>query len=141
MVNPLLGVWHNELGSTLFIDEVQGGLLSGRYQTAVSSSGCAHGIFQVVGVTDTESDGHNVGFTVSWNNASSKCSSVTSWSGQLLTDANNNPYITAFWLLTMESKQADSWWATHVGQDTFFPMPPSEAAIAGKSNTGRRSHP
>jgi hypothetical protein len=137
----LVGTWYNELGSTLVINQVQGGVLSGSYQTAVSSSGCAQGAFYVAGVTDTDSGGHNVGFAVSWNNGNSQCASVTAWSGQLLADSNGNPYITVFWLLTVETQAADSWSATHIGQDLFTQTQPPEHEVAQKSNTVRRSHP
>jgi hypothetical protein len=137
----LIGTWYNELGSILVISNVRRGVLSGSYETAVSSSGCAQGTFNVVGVTDTDSGGHNVGFAISWNNQNSQCASVTAWSGQLLSDANGNPYITAFWLLTVESTQANSWSATHVGQDTFTTQQPTADEVTQKSQAIRRSHP
>ncbi len=137
----LVGTWYNELGSTLVINQVQDGVLAGSYQTAVSSSGCAQGTFYVAGVTDTDSGGHNVGFTVSWNNQSSQCALVTAWSGQVLSDNNGNAFITAFWLLTEETQAADSWWATHIGQDTFRQTQPGEDEVAQKAKTLRRSHP
>ncbi|HYO49769.1 MAG TPA: avidin/streptavidin family protein [Chloroflexia bacterium] len=138
----LVGTWQNELGSTLTIESVQSGVLSGTYETAVSDGSCAGGIkFQVSGVTDTDSGGHNIGFTVSWYTGSPKCNSVTAWSGQVL-NPGPSQYINAFWLLTVESDQEDSWAATHVGLDVFQQGGSlSSEEIAEKSKVVRRSHP
>ena len=48
----LEGTWHTELGSTLVIDRVRDGGLSGTYKTALSASGSAKGSFEVAGRTD-----------------------------------------------------------------------------------------
>ncbi|HYP40611.1 MAG TPA: avidin/streptavidin family protein [Chloroflexia bacterium] len=141
----LLGIWVNELNSTLTIESVQSGVLSGTYATAVSAGACAQGTFLVSGVTDTDSGGHNIGFTVSWQNiqqgGQSNCHSVTAWSGQVF-NSESGPCINAFWLLTVESDQEDSWAATHVGLDVFEQVGSRSAeAIAEKAKVVRRSHP
>lgn len=137
----LVGTWHNELGSTLIIESVQSGVLSGTYETTGASGTCAKGKFRVSGVTDTEKGGNNIGFAVSWRNDLSNCHSVTAWSGQVL-NPGPSQYISAFWLLTVESSQAASWAATHIGLDTFEPGGSrSTEAIAAKSKVVRRSHP
>lgn len=136
----LVGTWFNELGSTLTITQVQSGVLSGTYQTAVSS-GCAQGTFNVVGVTDTDSGGQNVGFTVSWNNEESNCRSVTAWSGQVFNLNTGAAAIYAFWLLTQETSVSQLWAATNVGVDVFMQQMLSPEEIAEKSKIVRRSNP
>jgi avidin family protein len=56
----LEGSWVNELGSSMQIDSVLDGLVTGTYQTAVST-GCASGSFALAGRTDVESGGQSVG--------------------------------------------------------------------------------
>lgn len=133
------GVWYNELGSTLTIDSVNDGQITGSYQTAVSS-GCANGSFQVVGQTDTDSGGQYVGFVVLWKNAQSTCNSGTTWSGQLQ-GINGSAMITAFWLLTMEVDPGEEWQSTLVGQDVFTQTQPMAAEFAARPKLRRHSHP
>jgi hypothetical protein len=136
----LLGNWYNELGSTMTINDVTGGQIAGSYTTAVSSTGCAQGSFNLLGVTDTDSGGEGVAFSVCWLNTTSQCASVTAWSGQAQT-INGQDQIIAFWLLTVESAPAADWYATHVGQDVFTRAQPTKKQIANKSKVLRRSHP
>ncbi|MFY9622691.1 MAG: avidin/streptavidin family protein [Pyrinomonadaceae bacterium] len=136
----LTGTWFNELGSTMVIDQVANGVISGSYTTAVSSTGCAQGSFTLVGSTDTDSGGEGVAFSVCWVNSASQCASVTAWSGQAQT-TNGEDQILAFWLLTVESPAAQDWYATHVGQDVFTRAQPNDEQIASKSRMLRRSHP
>jgi hypothetical protein len=136
----LQGIWYNELGSTMVISQVNNGQITGTYGTAVSATACAQGIFDLVGRTDTDRGGEGVGFVVSWQNAQSKCESVTAWSGQAQ-NINGEDCIIALWLLSVESAPDQEWYATHVGQDIFTRSQPSADAIAKKSRTLRRSHP
>lgn len=132
----ITGQWYNELGSTLLIQEVQNGYVQGIYSTAVSSQGCAQGDFSVVGVTDTDSGGQAVAFSVVWNNDQSSCKSVTAWSGQVVDDQ-----ISAFWLLTLETDPTQNWQSTMIGQDVFTRSQPQAEDIATKQRLLRRSHP
>ena len=134
------GTWYNELGSTMTIDIVTNGQFTGSYQTAVSSSGCAQGVFPLVGQTDIDSGGQYVGFVVLWNNPQSNCNSGTAWSGQLQ-NINGAATITAFWLLTMEVPPTQEWASTLVGQDTFTQTQPKQEEIAAQSKLRRHSHP
>lgn len=136
----LQGTWHNELGSTMVISQVNNGQIAGTYTTAVSATACAQGSFDLVGRTDTDSGGEGVGFVVSWRNANSNCESVTAWSGQAQ-NIGGQDCILVFWLLTVESAPNQDWYATHVGQDIFTRSQPSADAIARKSKMLRRSHP
>jgi hypothetical protein len=134
------GTWYNELGSTMVITQVEEGVINGNYTTAVSSTGCAQGSFNLVGTTDTDSGGEGIAFSVCWQNDTSQCASVTAWSGQAQT-INGEDQIIAFWLLTVESALDQDWYATHVGQDTFSRTQPTKEQIASKSKTLRRAHP
>lgn len=134
------GTWYNELGSTMNIDPVANGQVTGSYITAVSETACAQGSFRLVGFTDTDSEGEAVGFVVIWENDTSECASVTAWSGQAQV-INGGEQITAFWLLTVESTSDQDWYATHVGQDTFTRTQPTKQQVEKKSLALRRAHP
>ncbi len=111
----LVGTWENELGSTMTINSVSpDGEVRGSYQTAVSASSCAKGTFPLVGRTNLPS----LGFVVSWTNDSSKCSSVTAWSGQLQTVRGENQIVTT-WLLTAQTVPRNNWQSTTINQDIF----------------------
>ena len=79
------GTWYNELGSTLFLEPISEAQFRGLYTTGVSATACAHGAFEIMGSTDTDSGGDTVGFTVVWKNNQSNCRSVTAWSRQAQT--------------------------------------------------------
>ena len=137
----LEGTWYNELGSTMQIEPLAGdGSLSGSYETAVSSSGCAQGAFSLAGRTDVDRGGQTVGFSVCWLNQGSECNSSTSWSGQYQT-VNGEEQITALWLLTQATPPASDWASTLVGQDLFTRQPPTSDEIAARSKIRGRSHP
>ena len=114
----LKGTWYNQLGSKLTINEVQEGELTGSYETAVSTSGCAKGAFPLVGRTNTNGNRQSVGFVVSWKNAQSNCNSVTAWSGQLQ-NVNGEEQLVTTWLLTVETDPKNNWQSTYVNKDTF----------------------
>lgn len=132
----ITGQWYSELGSSLLIQEVQNGYVQGVYSTAVSSQGCAQGDFSVVGVTDTDSGGQAVAFSVAWKNGQSSCKSVTAWSGQVV-----DVQISAFWLLTQETDPTQNWQSTIIGQDVFTRTQPRAEDVAAKQRLLRRSHP
>lgn len=135
------GTWYNELKSTMVIDPIVNGQITGTYTTAVSATGCAQGkTFTLVGRTDTDTGGEGIGFVVNWKNNTTDCESVTAWSGQAQT-INGEDQINAFWLLTVESAPNQDWYATHVGQDVFTRTQPTKDNIAKKLKTARRSNP
>ncbi|MFZ0769992.1 MAG: avidin/streptavidin family protein [Candidatus Sulfotelmatobacter sp.] len=134
------GIWYNELGSTMVISGVNNGQITGTYATAVSATACAQGTFVLTGRTDTDNGGEGIGFVVSWQNAKSRCESVTAWSGQAQ-NIGGEDCIVALWLLTVESAPDQDWYATHVGQDVFTRLQPSADSISKKAKTLRRSHP
>jgi hypothetical protein len=136
----LEGTWHNELGSTMVIDQVRDGGFSGSYSTAVSPTGSTQGEFQLVGRTDVDSGGEALAFLVCWQNDVSNRHSVTAWSGQAQT-INGQDQITAMWLLTLETSPEQDWYATHVGHDVFTRVQPTEEEIAEKGRLKQSSHP
>ena len=136
----LEGTWHTELGSTLIIERVRDGGLSGTYATALSASGSAKGSFEVVGRTDADSGGEAVVFSVCWKNDLSDCHSATAWVGQTQR-VDGHERISAMWLLTVETSPEQDWYATHVGHDVFTRAKPTEEEIAQKARTKQSSHP
>jgi hypothetical protein len=137
---PLEGSWYNELGSTMVIKTIDptNQTVLGTYQSAVSSSGCAQGVFPLVGSSDVLAGGQTFGWTVCWLNASSKCWSTTSWAGQLLED---NATITALWLLTMKVDPDEEWASTLIGQNVFTRNQPTEDEVVQALRTKRHPHP
>ncbi len=116
--NPV-GVWKNQLGSTLTITSVSsGGLVSGTY---ISPSGTQGDAYPLTGWTNTASPQSNgdhadlITFTVRWGGIGS----ITSWSG-VCKQVNSVPTITAPWYLTRSNSQY-SWDHTLAGQDVFTP--------------------
>lgn len=114
----LEGIWYNQLGSTLTINEVQKGGFTGTYKTEVSTSGCAKGVFPLVGRTNISRTKQSVGFVVSWKNELSDCNSVTAWSGQLQ-NVNHEDQLVTTWLLTVGTDPKDNWKSTFLNKDTF----------------------
>ena len=136
----LEGTWHNELGSTMVIEQVRDGGFTGTYTTAVSPTGSTQGSFQLVGRTDADIGGEAVAFLVCWQNDTSSRHSVTAWSGQAQR-INGQDQITAMWLLTLETSPEQDWYATHVGHDVFTRVQPTEEEITEKARMKQSSHP
>jgi hypothetical protein len=136
----LEGTWHNELGSTMVIEQVRDGGFTGSYSTAVSPTGSTEGSFELVGRTDADSGGEAVAFLVCWQNDTSSRHSVTAWSGQAQR-INGQDQITAMWLLTLETSPEQDWYATHVGHDVFTRVQPTAEEITEKARMKQSSHP
>lgn len=136
----LEGTWHNELGSTMVIDQVRDGGFTGTYTTAVSPAGSTQGSFQLVGRTDADSGGEAVAFLVCWQNDTYSRHSVTAWSGQAQT-INGQDQIITMWLLTLETSPEQDWYATHVGHDVFTREQPTDEEITEKARIKQSSHP
>jgi hypothetical protein len=136
----LQGTWCNELGSTLTIEEVSGGMVAGSYETAVSSGGCASGSYAVQGTTDTDAGGQSVGLTVTWVNAQSRCSSTPTWAGQYQ-EIGGQEVLTAMWLLVIDTTPEADWSSTLVGQDVVTRNEPAANAVAQVAAVKRHAHP
>lgn len=116
----LSGVWRNELGSRMILQQSTDGDLSGCYNTAV---GHAKNLYSLVGKTNLHlkavCDKASVGFTVAYQNDHFGDSmSVCSWSGkyQLL---DSQEIIETTWLLTRERSHESNWDSTLVGKNSF----------------------
>lgn len=134
----LEGKWYNELGSTLEIKADDDGRLSGTYETAVSSAGCAHGVFDLLGTTDVDAGGDTFGFSVTWKNKQSSCNSTTAWSGHYL---QGQEILKAFWLLSVKTDPGDEWGSTLVGEDVFTRQALSAERQAEIAARKRHPHP
>ena len=108
----LTGVWKNELDSTMTISTASLQSISGSYESLVSGSGSpVRGALQ--GVLSADSIAFIVNWTPTYN-------SVTSWTGLVLFDSNNNsPFIYALWNLTSSDPETAPWEAIHAGADLF----------------------
>lgn len=70
--------WGNELGSTLYIDNVsQNGLIKGSYINMAQGTHCKNKTYPVTGWVY----GDEVTFSVKWENPAESCQSVTGWTG------------------------------------------------------------
>lgn len=114
------GTWYNELSSQMNI-QVQNGLISGTYQSGVGSGAET---FALTGLINTQAQNNAaVGWVVVWTNATTDLTSVTSWSGEVQTDAQGNTTIETTWLLTQQTDAANNWESTLVGKDRFTQQP------------------
>jgi hypothetical protein len=107
----LLGLWENELGSTLDITNFNGTVFSGTYTSSVSS-----GQNPVSGPVEGTLAGDAVGFTVNWLPT---YSSVTSWNGLLLTDGSSLALYTLWQLASTPESELNYWESILAGADLF----------------------
>ncbi len=115
-VPGLQGVWQNELGSTMTITSFDGTIFGGTYSSAVSS-----GKGPVSGTLAGTLSGDAIGFTVNW---APTYSSVTSWSGLLLTDGDTLVIYSLWHLASTPESEADYWESILAGADLFIEMGP-----------------
>ncbi len=103
------GAWTNELGSTMTITSVKGGVIKGTYVSDVSEDGET----TVEGVLTGFIADDAITFIVNWNDP------VTSWTGRVLKDDSGKPYIFTLWHLALHSNTADWWKSIQAGSDVF----------------------
>jgi Avidin family len=109
----LVGTWVNELGSTMKVDSVKNGVISGSYKSKVSQNGASVG-----GSLTGMLTGDTIGFCVNW---SPKFDSVTSWSGKILSTQTGTPFIYTLWQLSQGVDAPEDWWQSFLaGSDTFW---------------------
>jgi hypothetical protein len=114
----MLGVWQNELGSTMTATNVSGQTFSGTYSSAVSEGGGS-----VTGPVAGTVSGDAVGFTVNWSSA---FSSVTSWSGVLLTSGDGLVIYSLWQMANTPESEEDFWQSIQAGADLFFQVTPKK---------------
>jgi hypothetical protein len=132
---PIGGVWYNELGSTMILqqDVPAQGLLTGTYQSGVGTSG----LFGLVGSYDANEN--TLGFAVTWNNGTVDRASTTTWCGQYFNIGGET--LITMWLLCETTAETNTWQSTLVGQDQFSRTPPSAEEIDAKRALRAPAHP
>jgi hypothetical protein len=137
------GTWYNELGSKLDLKEGSDGSLSGSYESAVSSDGCAKGAFPLAGRTDVPfQGGETFGFAVSWHNSESECNSTTTWVGHYRPGGEGaEESLIAFWLLAEKTGPDEEWASTMLGKDVFVRQTVSPQQPKAASVPERAPHP
>jgi Avidin family len=69
--------WQNESGSTMLIDVDTLGNVTGSYVNRASGTGCQFSPYPISG----RINGNFIAFSVSWENQTANCHSVTAWAG------------------------------------------------------------
>ncbi|HWL81643.1 MAG TPA: avidin/streptavidin family protein [Roseomonas sp.] len=105
------GARKNELGSEMTLT-VQGGKLSGRYKSTVSSGGK-----EIEGELTGHVNGDLIAFTVNWPTAA-----ITAWVGQVVS-VGGKDNIQTLWQMTTNIPEAQEpkglWHSVYAGTDTF----------------------
>lgn len=102
-------VWTNQNGSSLYIQSIDpSGMFSGYYINREPGYSCLNTPYTVTGWIY----GTAITFTVSWNNSTQSCNSITSWTGFYYNGA-----ITTLWQLVISGSTSDS--QIIQGKDTF----------------------
>lgn len=117
--NPV-GVWHNQLKSTLTITSMdkKTGQIAGTYVSPSGTAGEKHALVGWVNSAKPQAKGDNVhviAFSVQWGTYGT----VTSWSGYCSTK-NGAPTITTIWHLVQPNSEF-AWGHILTESDTFTP--------------------
>ncbi|KAG6920678.1 avidin [Chelydra serpentina] len=114
----LTGLWGNELGSKMQIQQVnEDGSFSGQYRTAVSLAPRPVRPASLNGSQHFDEGGQpTFGFTVNWKSFSD---STTVFTGQCFVDDNGKEILETMWLLREKAKAPQGWEATRVGTNVF----------------------
>lgn len=119
----ITGKWTNQNGSTLIIDDVQGGKLSGRFES--SKGRAAKGIeYPFVGLQN----GELISFIVSFDSEDGNLCSMTSFSGRLQVDSDGIQQLHTTWILSRQFEDAErtkptqTWNTFMVNSDIFVQM-------------------
>jgi hypothetical protein len=119
IINQLVGIWTNELQSTLTISAIDHttGQISGTYKITADPNTD----YPLMGWVNTKPAGNTnndhqavVSFSVRWGQAGS----VTSWNGNFTTN-NNSPVLIENWFLSVPNSSA-IYNHVSVGQDQFY---------------------
>uniref|UniRef100_A0A8C8AQJ3 Avidin n=2 Tax=Otus sunia TaxID=257818 RepID=A0A8C8AQJ3_9STRI len=117
----LTGWWKNDLGSKMYVSEVDSqGNFSGEYHTAVSSAQKPIEPSPLVGSQHLDEDGQcTFGFTVNWKFSDSTAVFV----GQCFAEKGEEEILQTSWLLREKvDSQPNNWKATRSGQNIFTRM-------------------
>ncbi|HEX8418487.1 MAG TPA: avidin/streptavidin family protein [Sphingomonas sp.] len=102
------GTWENELRSEVVLIQANG-VLSGTYESAVSSGGT-----KTAGDLVGYVDGDLISFTVHWRDFQA----ITSWVGQLIPGTAKDT-IKTLWQMTKQVDPGGEWASINAGSDTF----------------------
>jgi hypothetical protein len=106
------GLWKNELGSTMLVEQFDGTNFTGTYTSAVSAAGKS-----ATGTLSGTIAGDAISFLVNWRE---EFASVTAWAGLVLSDGES-PAIYALWhLASTPAEDGDAWESILAGADLFF---------------------
>ena len=105
------GMWMNELGSSMSIEHFDGASFSGIYESAVSENGSS-----VRGELTGTLAGDAIAFLVNWR---SQYSSVTAWSGLVMSSGEVQAIYTLWHLANTPESEADAWRSIEAGSDVF----------------------
>lgn len=132
MIN-LIGIWYNELGSSLIIEKQENGVFTGLYESVV---GAAKGFYKVTGKYDTDIDqSFAIGWVVIWNNENGSSDAVTTWCGQIQI-IKGVETISTTWLLCRETTKGNNWRSTEISKDIFTKKRPEPEEIERALNKG-----
>jgi hypothetical protein len=102
------GTWINELGSEVVLVQTNG-MLSGTYESAVSSGGT-----KTAGDLQGYVDGDLISFVVHWRDFQA----ITAWVGQLDPEAAEET-INTLWQMTKQVAVGEEWSSINAGADYF----------------------
>jgi|SRR5579875_1300978 len=105
------GLWINELGSTMTIEEYDGTNFFGSYTSLVSADGKT-----VSGRVSGTIAGDSIAFTVNWK---ADFSSVTAWSGIVMGSEEGSAIYTLWHLSSTPESDDDVWQSIKAGSDLF----------------------
>ena len=112
------GVWKNQRESTMDIRQDSAGKISGEYTTIVGSDGTSSLTKPIVG----QAHGDQIVFYVDWWPYS-----MTSWTGQLLTQRSGSEVLETVWTNTKDVSDStepnDGWAGLRTGGDSFTRVP------------------
>ena len=114
----LRGIWYNDVGSEVILNQTKDGRITGEYRTAVEkekgSAGTTHSL--VYGSSVFGNPNGTFSLIVVWRNGAS----VTGWVGQCHICENNTAILEMTWLLRSKVDTCDNVWkSTMFGANSF----------------------
>ena len=114
----LSGIWYNDVGSEVILNQTKYGVITGEYRTAVErekgSAGTTHSL--VYGSSAFGNRNTTFSLMVVWRNGAS----VTGWVGQCHICENNTVVLEMSWLLRSKVDDCDDVWkSTMFGVNSF----------------------
>jgi len=113
----LAGVWYNELGSRIELNQSQNTQLIGKYWTAVERTNgtLTTNHSDIIGTVTYKEAGSVFGFSVMWRDGQA----MTLWTGQCVVCGDEEVLETSWLLRSRVDDCLDKWKSTLIGQNTF----------------------